>query len=190
MVRERIIEATLALIEQSGGDVRHITARTIAQQADVGLGLLNYYFGSKDQLITICVQRIIAKIAAGFQPDRSFETDRERLTACAAYVFHFLFENPAISRISILADLQNYAITSNSVYSQKRFTLSLQQDIADEDKAFFSFVLVAAMQTAFLGSGAVKELLGYDFTKEADRTAYIEKLVALLFEGGRKGATL
>ena len=45
------------------------------------------------------------------------------------------------------------------------------------------FILTAAMQVAFLGSEAVKQLLGYDFTKTEDRTVYIGKLVDILFEG-------
>ena len=47
----------------------------------------------------------------------------------------------------------------------------------------FVFILTAAMQTAFLGSETVKQLLGYDFTKTDDRAAYISKLVNILFEG-------
>ena len=51
------------------------------------------------------------------------------------------------------------------------------------DKSMFVFILTAAMQTAFLGSETVKQLLGYDFTKTDDRAAYISKLVNILFEG-------
>lgn len=182
-VKNRIIEATTELIEQHNGNISEITARMIAKKADIGLGLINYHFGSKEKLITECVQRIIGKVVTGFQMPKQYESDKERLTACATYVFDFLFEHSAISRVSILGDLQNYTENCNSVFTQRGFSLSLKNAISNEDKSMFVFILTAAMQVAFLGSETVKQLLGYDFTKNEDRAAYISKLIDILFEG-------
>lgn len=182
-VKNRIIEVTTELIEQHNGNIKSITARMIAEKADIGLGLINYHFGSKENLITECVQRIIGQVVAGFHMEQEFQTDKERLAAWAAYVFNFLFEHSAISRVSILGDFQNYTENCNSVLTQRGFSMSLKNSISKEDKSMFVFILTAAMQAAFLGSETVKQLLGYDFTKTADRAAYISKLVDVLFEG-------
>lgn len=181
--KNRIIEVTTELIEQHNGSVKDITSRMIAAKADVGLGLINYHFGSKENLITECVQRIIKKVVTGFQMTKQYETDKERLTACAVYVFDFLFEHSAISRVSILGDLQNYTENCNSVLTQQGFSLSLKNSISNEDKSMLVFILTAAMQAAFLGNGIIRQLLGYDFAKAGDRAAYIGKLVDILFEG-------
>lgn len=181
-IKENIIKATTELIEHSDGGIRTITARGIAEKASIGLGLINYHFGSKDNLITICVQRIISNVINRFDVKKAYKTDKERLTAWAVYVFEFLFENPAISRISILCDIQNYTADCNSVYTQKGFMLALINDVSDRDKPILVFVLTAAMQMAFLGSETAKQLLGYDFTKSEDRAAYINKLIDILFE--------
>lgn len=177
------MEATTELIEQHNGNIKVITARMIAAKADVGLGLINYHFGSKEKLITECVQRIIGGVVAGFHMEQEFQTDKERLAAWATYVFDFLFEHFAISRVSILGDLQDYTGNCNSVLTQQGFLLSLKDGISNKDKAMFVFILTAAMQAAFLGNETVKQLLGYDFTKNEDRAAYIGKLVDILFEG-------
>lgn len=182
-VKNHIIEVTTELIEQYNGNIKDITARMIAGKADVGLGLINYHFGSKEKLITECVQRIIGKVVTEFRMTKQYETDKERLTACSTYVFNFLFEHSAISRVSIMGDLQNYSKNCNSVLTQRGFSLSLQKGMSNEDKSMLVFILTAAMQVAFLGSEAVKQLLGYDFTKTEDRAAYIGKLVDILFEG-------
>ena len=182
-VKNRIIEVTTELIEQHNGNIKDITARMIAAKAGVGLGLINYHFRSKEKLITECVQRIIGKIVTEFQMTTQYKTDKERLTACAIYVFDFLFEHSAISRISILSDLQNYTKNCNSVLTQQGFSLSLKNGISDKNKSMFVFILTAAMQTAFLGSETVNQLLHYDFTKAEDRTAYISKLIDILFKG-------
>lgn len=182
-VKNRIIEVTTELIEQHDGNIKNITARMIAEKADIGLGLINYHFGSKEKLIMECVQQIIGQVVAGFHMEQKFQTDKARLTAWAAYVFNFLFEHSAISRVSILGDFQNYTENCNSVLTQRGFSLSLENGISNEDKSMFVFILTAAMQVAFLGSETVKQLLGYDFTKAEDRAAYIGKLVDFLFEG-------
>lgn len=185
-VKENIIDATTELIQRSNGDIKNITARAIAEKAEVGLGLINYHFKSKDNLITICVQRIIEKVIAGFNIEKKYNSDKERLTAWAVYVFDFLFENAAISRISILGDLQSYTESCNSVHTQKGFMMALTKDIDDKDKPLLSFILTSAMQTAFLSGTVVKDMLGYDFEEKADRAAFIERLVIVLFENNEK----
>ncbi len=121
-IKERIIEVTTKLIERCDGNAKSITARMIAEKAGIGLGLINYHFGSKENLITECVQRIIGKVVTEFRMTECFETDKERLTACAIRVFDFLFEHSAISRISILDDLQNFTATCNSAYAGIRIS--------------------------------------------------------------------
>lgn len=189
-VKEKIIQVTTDLIECHDGDVKKITARMIAEKAGIGLGLINYHFKSKENLVTACVQRIIGKVVLEFNESTEYSTDKERLIAVASYVFDFLFEHPAISKISILGDFQNYCDDCNSALSQRGFMRSIITDIADKDKPFIAFILTAAMQVAFLGSGAVKALLGYDFTIPKDRLTYIEKLVSVLFENNTKEAEL
>ena len=46
-VKEKIINQTISLIENSDGLVESITIRYIAQKADVAVGLINYHFGSR-----------------------------------------------------------------------------------------------------------------------------------------------
>lgn len=182
-VKNRIVEVTTELIEQYNGNLNSVTTRMIAEEAGIGLGLINYHFGSKETLINECVQRIIRKVVANFQMTGNYETDKERLTVCATHVFNFLFKHFAICRISILDDLQNYTENCNSVLTQQGFLLSLKNDILNQNKPMIAFILTAAMQMAFLGNETVKKILGYDFTKTEDRAAYIKKLVDILFEG-------
>ncbi|MDO4356395.1 MAG: TetR/AcrR family transcriptional regulator [Clostridia bacterium] len=186
-VKERIIAATTELIEQSEGDVECITARAIAERANVCLGLINYHFGCKENLITVCVQRIICHVVAGMEMAQDCGSDRQRLTIWATHVFDFLFEHSAISRLSILGDLRNYTEDCNSVRTQRGFVRSMTEDVDEADRPFAAFVLTAAMQAAFLGRDAAQAVLGYDFARPEDRRAYIERLVNGLFDGcGRR----
>lgn len=108
------------LLNEYNGDTKKITSRLIAARADIGLGSINYFFGSKENLITECIQRNINTMLRGFSPEITDVTkedglsDQTRLISWASQTFDFLFENQAVVKLSILSDMQNYAADSNS----------------------------------------------------------------------------
>jgi len=187
--KDRIIEVTTELITENEGNVSLVTARKIADRADVGLGLINYHFGSKEQLITECVQRIITYQIKLFTPDNikyssnPFKADKDRLSYWALQVFEFLYANRSISSISILGDMQNNLTQSNSVITQIGFENALQSDIPAARKKMIVFTLTSTMQGAFLQDNVIKDRLGYDLSQKEDREKYIYSLVEMLFEG-------
>ena len=188
-LKEAIIQATTDLIQECNGDVNKITLRKISERADVGLGLINYHFGSKEQLIVLCVQRIINNVVMCFSPDKKDYRendgleDKGRLADWAKQVYDFLFENYAISSISILGDMQNYHAKSNSVYTQKGFSMALQNDVGVEKKRLLTFMLTSAMQVAFLSGDSSKEILGFDLKDKSERDRFVVSLVEMLFCG-------
>lgn len=192
-LKEAIICATTELIQELDGDVNKITLRKISERANVGLGLINYHFGSKEQLITLCVQRIINNVVLNFSPDDKLYnkelklSDKERLADWAKQVFDFLFDNYAISSISILGDMQNYHGECNSVSTQKRFFKAIESDIGESTKKILVFMLTSAMQVAFLSGDSAKEILGYNFKVKDERDRYIDSLVEILFSGVLQG---
>lgn len=192
-LKEKIIIVTTQLIEQSTGDITSITTRKIASKANIAIGLINYHFGSKEKLITECVQRKIKQIVYSFTPEKSTKKKMHKLdaktnlTLWAQQVFEFLFNNNEISIISILGDLQNYQISSNTVSSQKGLALSIANELEEKEKRFLTFILVSTMQVAFLAKTTIPEILGYDFSLKKDRNAFVSKTVNSLWRGIHKG---
>ena len=191
--KEQLIEMTILLIKKHQGNVNEVTIREICKECNVSVGLINYHFGNKDQLITVCTQRIISRVIEQFHPvlvvDESitpFEAAKKRLKAAANQVFQFLFDNPEISRLSILNDYQNYGDNTNSWKSIDGFSSVIGNGIfSKEKKALISFYLINSMQVAFLKHFEVHLFLGYDFSLPEDREIYINNLVYTLL-GGQK----
>ena len=133
--------------------------------------------------------RYIQKMLAGFAPDVMDPakddglSDQERLISWASQTFDFLFENQAVASISILSDLQNYMADSNSVYTQKGFTYAIRSRRQEETQKLPAFILVSAMQAAFLARNNAKEILGYDLFSKSERDLFISDTVAMLFHG-------
>lgn len=187
-VKEIIINATTELIEQSGGDVKNITARAIAEKSGVALGLINYHFESKENLIALCVQRIINKVLMHFAPDKTDYTkadgltDKDRLISFAQQTFDFLYANYSIVKISILSDFANFHPKSNSVFTQIGFRFALRGNISESKKQFIAFSLTSIMQTAFLSGENSIAITGYNLMEKAERDRFISDTVSMLME--------
>jgi AcrR family transcriptional regulator len=63
--RTRIMKAAIEILDEVT-DVDKITVRQVAERANVGIGLINYHFKTKDNLLSIAVSDVMAKIATGF----------------------------------------------------------------------------------------------------------------------------
>ena len=188
-VKDIIINATTELIEQSGGEVKNITARAIADKSGVALGLINYHFESKENLIAICVQRIINEVLMSFAPDKKDYTepdgltDKQRLISFAQQTFDFLFDNYAIIKISILSDFKDYKPITNSVYTQMGFRLALRGNIPENKRQLIAFSLTSTMQAAFLSGENSKQITGYNLFEKSERALFISDTVSMLMEG-------
>lgn len=187
--KNHIIEITTELIKENKGDIKKITSRLIAKRADIGLGSINYFFGNKENLITECVQRTINKMLAGFTPavidTAKYDgfSDKTRLISWACQTFDFLFENQELANLSILSDMQNYSANCNSVYTQKGVAFSIRNNQNNETKKLLVFILVSAMQAAFLAKNNAKEILGYDLFSKTERDLFIIETVTMLLQG-------
>lgn len=188
--KEDLIKITTDLIKENNGDVDKVTIRDIASRSGVSVGLINYHFGDKDKLIAECVQRIISNIVNSFKPtmdvDESlnkFDKGKMRLIKTAQRVFGFFFEQPSISRVSILDDYRNYSNESSSYFSLRGFSAVIGDAIENqEEKERISFLLTTSMQVAFLRSLTDSRFLDFDLSKVEDRNKYIEYLVNKLMK--------
>lgn len=60
-IKSELMEHTIRLVDQAGGDVERVTIRDIAAAAGVGVGLVNYHFGSKEELLHCCARQVVQR---------------------------------------------------------------------------------------------------------------------------------
>lgn len=183
-VKETIIKAASELIEENKGDMTKVTARAIAAKSGVALGLINYHFKSKDNLIEICVQRIVNKILFCFYSDNDLSddiSDRQRLINRGQRVFDFFFDNKSMTKIFILSDLKNYRPKSNTAAVQSGFKMAIRSSSADnKKKRILGFMLTSAIETAFLTGEKSVDILGYNLEIKEERDKLVEEMVDAL----------
>lgn len=69
--RQAIIDAAKILLDEAG-DTDKITVRQIAQRAGVGIGLINYHFKSKDNLLGVAIGDVMADTIHKFIKDDAY----------------------------------------------------------------------------------------------------------------------
>ena len=187
-IKELLIDQTIVLIKESDGKPESITARAIAQRSGVALGLINYHFGSKDNLLAECSDKMINDLLSSMKPgvvkaEDDGLSDRERLTGYAKQTFEYLFANRAIVKMSILSDFRSYGAGTNSALTQKGFQMALRGDIPEKSKRLIAFGLASSMQAAFLAADESKKITGYDLNTKKGRSSFIEDTVNMLMGG-------
>lgn len=176
--REAIIQATIALMEENGEHLEEITVREICKRAGVGLGLVNYHFGSKDKLIESCVERIINEIVERFGHIR--EKTRglspfEKLEDLSNMTLDFLFEHCALSKISILTDMRTPKEKDNTSRTYAAYLPLVAACRPDLDEAAIkrkTLYLITVMQQIFLRHEGLSRTLEIDLEKKESRKQF------------------
>ena len=183
--KEKIIEAAVGLINESEGDAADINTRAIAERAGVGVGLINYHFQTKENLLEICVERIIGEVIAAFNPPYPpAAPPLTRAKSTAKLVFDFLVDHPAVSRISILSDLKNPQPMDNTMRSAMGIQYIMGGlDLPERERSILAFALVSAMQALFLRREQSGALFGYDINRKEQRDGVLDLLVENLLGG-------
>lgn len=205
--REKILNCTVELIKERNGNVEDVTIRTIARRANIGVGLTNHYFKSKDLLIEECVDTIFKDLLTAFisSPEKmgGFDTaPTDAVTHAAQNIMHFFLENEALAKVALLLDnkkpgVDDYTskLTNAFAYcmvdrkkledmlSNDRMTDKMKQQFRDHfisEQKRKAFMITASIKEAFLRKDYLRDALGIDLTNPVQCDEYVEEFVELL----------
>lgn len=186
--KESIIQATIALIEEKGENINAITMREICKKAEVGLGLINYYFENKDKLIAICVEKIINGIVDKFTTIREQTNDctpYEKLNYLGNMTLTFLFEHYAVAKISIMTDMYTPKENDNTHRTYLAFlplVAACRPNWDTEKIRRVTYCLITTMQQAFLRHEIILLTQGVNLLNPEERKAYHSQILKDILE--------
>ncbi len=181
--KQAIIQATVALIEEKGENIDAITVREICKRADVGLGLVNYYFENKDRLIDICVEKMINGIVDKFTEIREQTKDctpYEKLDRLGNMTLTFLFDHYAVSKISMMTDMRTPKENDNTHRTYLAFlplVAACRPDFDGDKIKRVTNCLITAMQQAFLRHEIILLTQGVDLRNAEERKTYHRQMI-------------
>jgi AcrR family transcriptional regulator len=175
--QSRILEAGIQIMIELG-DVRKVTMRDIADRAKVGLGLINYHFKTKEDLIRLAIRTFMNRVIGDWAKSSTVEPSNdpaENLRNKLTEVSEFLAVHPRVSRISILFDLESPGPGDNSARSISSLAPAIAAISGEARGVSIATVIVGAMQHVFLRSPE-----GQEFFDTEWRQRWIEGIVGLV----------
>lgn len=185
--KERILATTIELLEEA--DSGEPSLRDIAKEAGVGLGLINYHFGSRENLIREAVRiHINRNVIAAYSPPRDADP-LDSLAGTISGVLDYLALHPKLARVSILNDLAHPAEDDNTSLSFLGFKATiarLREGGTEGGDSFAAWMIVAAIHEAFLRPDRFKAEYGLSWGSSSDRRAFAGMLARIALPGPRE----
>jgi len=175
--KERILQAAIAILGEEA-DPESITVRQIAGRAEVGTGLINYHFGSKDALLNDAIGTLMqAEIGPGSRADLAgIEDPVEGVRMILKQTSQVGIRFPKLLKL-----VARQALLDGD-YGPERILLPLLRahygGALDEPEIRLTAIqLVAPLQVIGVRSEDVERFTGIDASDPAQLDAVIDRLV-------------
>ena len=181
ITKEKLIDATLSLMEEME-DPLNVTSRQIAERAGTKPSMINYCFGSRENLIYATFQKEYmsflneTEVASLLASDL---TPRELLKKLHFIVAKCLVENPKFTKAITGHILFNRDLSKESFsfpYVKKHYAGRR----TDEECKLIAYELSSMMQLIVYRKDDIKESFGIDLDNEKELKKYIDMRVDLL----------
>ena len=181
ITKEKLVDATFALMEEAD-DPLNVTSRQIADRAGVKPSMINYCFGSRENLIYQTFQ----KQYMGFLKDKDVEkliasdiAPKDLLKKLHFIVAKCLVENPKFTKAITGYVLFNRDLSQESFsfpYVKKHYA----GEKTDEECRLIAYELSAMMQLIVFRKDDIRESFGIDLNNDKELQKYIDMRVDLL----------
>lgn len=173
--KNEILKKTAKLLKQNNG--ANMTMRAIAAECEVGLGLLNYYFGSKDKLLAEAGQFLIREKITSWKDDlKDMEIPAEtRLINFLTDFSSQIRSSPEMTRTRIKNELFQDEITT------PEFLVPILEEIFKDKKQheirLASLQITIILELIFTRPDAFLKYLGYSKVDKETYREIIESIV-------------
>ena len=181
ITKEKLIDATFALMEEAD-DPLNVTSRQIAERAGTKPSMINYCFGSRENLIYQTFQKqymgflkeepIAELIASDISP-------KELLKKLHFIVAKCLVENPKFTKAITPYVLFNRDLSQESFsfpYVKKHYAGKK----TDKECRLIAYEMSSMMQLIICRKDDIKRDFGIDLTKDKELKKYIDMRIDLL----------
>lgn len=176
--KSRIMKAAMEILDDEP-EISRITVRRIAEKAEVGIGLINYHFQSKEKLLYEAVNVTMAQMAEEFRSSgKANEMEPlEFLKYMLIKLSDFALKYKKLTQISV-----SYALLQGDMEAEMYLLPSLRalygRSKDESELRLLAFTLVKAMQAMYIRADSFLKYSGIDILDEKQRNESIDMLIA------------
>lgn len=175
--RERIIQAATEILNEVS-EIEKITVRQIAERANVGIGSINYHFNSKDNLLSMAVGDVLAKMAMGFLEDKQ-DLSLNPIQKLKAMLKALC--NVATSNSNLIQYILTQGILNGDMQTPL-YLIPILKEIYGAEKEELELRVIALqilhpIQISGIAPAAFRMYSGIDLNNTEDRNKFIDMLI-------------
>jgi len=181
ITKEKLIDATFTLMEELD-DPFNVTSRQIAERAGTKPSMINYCFGSRENLIYLTFQKQYMSFLKDKEIEKLIASDlkpKELLKKLHFAVAKCLVENPKFTKAITGHVLFNRDLSQESFsfpYVKKHYAGKK----TDSECRLIAYELSAMMQLIVFRKDDIRESFGIDLNNDKELQKYIDMRVDLL----------
>ncbi len=188
--RERILHVTLEIINNEG--IENVTIRKITEAAEVNIAAVNYYFGSKENVINEALKELMLKLSGTFNqlddltlPPESRLRNFLRSYADATLAYPDVLKNFIKQVITHYHDNQvlvNYVEFMQTTGWQKLSSFLRESALVKDDQLLFMKIVqvFSALEFPILLGEQMHSFPDFDYYDQNYRYQYVELLLQSL----------
>lgn len=189
--RERILHAARDLFADRGVDATPI--RLIARTAGVNLGMIHYFFPSKDRLAEAVLETYFGSVAEALAAIPAGKSPRRRIEALIRAIVGYIQANQTLIRI-VMREISLQSPRLRHIAEKfigpnfSRLAMIVSEGIGSGDfkpldVRFLAMATVGMMIHPFVARPLIGQFLGLDFTSKEFAEGLTETILSVLFDG-------
>ena len=181
ITKEKLLDATFALMEETD-DPLNVTSRQIADRAGTKPSMINYCFGSRENLIYQTFQKQYLSFLKEKEVEKLLSSDiapKDLLKKLHFIVAKCLIENPKFTKAITPHVLFNRDLSQESfsfTYVKKHYAGRR----TDKECRLIAYEMSSMMQLIIFRKEDIKKDFGIDLDKEKELKKYIDMRIDLL----------
>lgn len=172
-LKDRLIEASIKLI-LSGKDPDKLTVRGIASEAGVTFGLVNYYFGTKENLLGEAISKIMQNEAVS--NSISNDTPHSKILSILKKNTSIGLKFPSLLRFIVKKDYESGG--NGVIFTLLPFLKEYFDNKKSRDELFIiASQIVLPMQALYVDKSSFEKFTGKSIDSEDEYMAVIESIL-------------
>lgn len=173
--RQTILKTAYALLNEHK-DPNKVTVREVAKRANVGTGLINYHFSSKDAMLMEAIGVAMAEVANQWRESATIP-DVDPVEALRGMLSMLM--SMGAEQFYLIQLAAKFELTEGDIHTPN-FILPFVQRITGFDHKqaqMIAFSMICNLQSAALRNAQFKDYMGIDLENEEGRNQYLEILI-------------